>query len=103
MQGAVPISGQPRMDFSIEQPILKSFEFELNLSDQKYLDYYRGSVRQVLVQCTNGVTIEFPASLLTKFVTDTGVNGHFVLTCDDEHKGSELSRWPPTNQNHQER
>lgn len=35
--------GQPCPDFSINQPILKSFEFQLNLSDQKYLDYYRGS------------------------------------------------------------
>ncbi len=99
MQGAAPMPEQPSLDLLIERPILKSFEFQLNLSDQKYLDYYRGSIKQVLVQCTDGVTIEFPASLLTKFVTSTGVHGRFVLTCDDEHKGSELSRLPPTNQN----
>jgi hypothetical protein len=38
------MSDQPCLDFSIDQPILKSFEFQLNLSDQKYLDYYRGVV-----------------------------------------------------------
>ena len=83
------MSDQLRLDLLIERPILKSFEFQFNLSDQKYLDYYRGAVRQVLVQCTDGVTIEFPASLLTKFVTSTGVHGR---SCDDEHKGTELSR-----------
>ena len=99
MQGAALMSDQLPLDLLIERPILKFFEFQLNLSDQKYLDYYRGSIKQVLVQCTDGVTIEFPASLLTKFVTSTGVHGRFVLTCDDEQKGSELSRLPPTNQN----
>ena len=71
---------------------MKRFEFQLNLSAEKYLDYYRGSVRQVIVQRANGVTIQFPAALLTQFVTSTGVHGRFVLTCDDAHKGSELRR-----------
>ncbi len=71
---------------------MKRFEFQLSLSAEKYLNYYRGSVSQVIVQCTNGATIQFPASLLTQFVTSAGVYGRFVLTCDDTHKGSELRR-----------
>jgi hypothetical protein len=71
---------------------MKQFEFHLSISEQQYLHYYRGAIRQVLVRSSTGATIQFPASLLTKFVTPTGVHGHFVLTCDDAHKGSEIQR-----------
>ena len=71
---------------------MKQFEFRLNITEQQYLNYYRGSVRQVIARSTTGATIQFPASLLTKFVTSSGVQGHFRLTCDDEHRGSEVQR-----------
>lgn len=71
---------------------MKQFEFRLNLTEQQYLNYYRGAVRQVITRSSTGATIQFPVSLLTKFVTASGVQGHFVLTCDDAHKGSEVRR-----------
>lgn len=71
---------------------MKQFEFRLRITEQQYLNYYRGSVRQVVVRSTTGATIQFPASLLTKFVTLGGIEGHFVLTCDDGLKGSEVRR-----------
>jgi len=71
---------------------MKQFEFRLNITEQQYLNYYRGSVKQVIVRSTTGATIQFPASLLTKFVTSGGVQGHFMLTCDEAHKGSEVRR-----------
>jgi hypothetical protein len=71
---------------------MKRFEFQLNISTQRYLNYYRGSVRHVVAQCTHGVTVQFPASLLTQFVTSTGIQGRFILTCDDDHKNSVLRR-----------
>ncbi len=71
---------------------MKRFEFRLNLTEQQYLHYYRGSVRQVMVRSFDGATVQFPASLLTKFVTPSGVRGHFVLTCDDTFKGSDIQR-----------
>jgi hypothetical protein len=71
---------------------MTQFEFRLNITEQQYLNYYRGSVRQVIARSTSGATIQFPASLLTKFVTPSGVQGHFRLTCDDAHKGSEVQR-----------
>jgi hypothetical protein len=30
--------------------------------------------------------------LLQRFVTNEGIHGHFVLTCDDNHKGADLQR-----------
>ena len=71
---------------------MKQFEFRLDISSLKYVDYYRGAIKQVVVQCTDGVTIQFPASLLTQFVTTAGVHGHFILTCNENNKRSELLR-----------
>jgi hypothetical protein len=71
---------------------MKQFEFRLGISAQQYLAYYRGTVRQVVVRCSNGTSIQLPAALLTQFVTTAGIHGDFVLTCDENGKGSELRR-----------
>jgi hypothetical protein len=69
---------------------MKRFEFRLDITSHQYLSYYRGAIKHVVVQCTTGATVQFPASLLTPFITESGVHGQFVLTCDDDHRGSEL-------------
>jgi hypothetical protein len=66
------------------------YEFHLRISSEQYLDYYRGTVRQVVVRCTSGQTVQFPASLLQRFVTPDGIHGEFVLTCDEHHKHTSL-------------
>jgi hypothetical protein len=71
---------------------MRKFEFHLGISYQQYLDYYRGAIKQVLVQCTSGEKIQIPAALLTPYVSPSGIHGHFVLTCDDDGKGSRLQR-----------
>lgn len=68
------------------------FEFDLRLTEQQYLNYYRGAVRQVLVRSTQGARVQFPAALLTRFVTASGVQGRFLLTCDDAMQGATLRR-----------
>lgn len=78
----------------LEGKDMKRFEFRLNISAESYLDYYRGRVQQVLVRCSDGLTVQFPASLLKPFVTPTGIHGDFVLTCDDNDKGADLRRSP---------
>ena len=72
---------------------MKQFEFHLSISPERYMDYYRGVVKQVVAQCDDGANIQFPASLLTKFITAAGIHGRFVLTCDDDNKGADLRRW----------
>jgi hypothetical protein len=71
---------------------MKQFEFVLSISSQQYLQYYRGSVRQVLARSTTGANIQFPAALLTPFVTSAGISGRFVLTCEESGKGAALRR-----------
>lgn len=71
---------------------MRSFEFGLHISSLDYLPYYRGEVRNVLARCPDGQTVQFPATLLTPFVTSGGISGSFVLTCDDDGKGARLQR-----------
>lgn len=73
---------------------MKRFEFQLDISADRYLSYYRGTVSQVIVQCFNGMSVQFPALMLTPFVSTRGIQGNFVLTCDDDFKGSRLKRLP---------
>jgi hypothetical protein len=71
---------------------MKRFEFRIDITAHQYLSYYRVSIKQVVMQYTTGATVQSPASLLTQFITESGVHGQFVLTCDDDNKGSELRR-----------
>ncbi len=66
---------------------MKRFEFQLRISAERYLDYYRGIARQVVVRWPDGVTIQFPASPLKPFITPAWLRGGFVLTSDDQNKG----------------
>ncbi len=71
---------------------MNRYEFHLRISSEQYLDYYRDTVRQVVVRCTRGQTVQFPASLLQRFVTPDGIHGDFVLTCDEQHKHPDLKQ-----------
>ncbi|HUD49538.1 MAG TPA: DUF2835 family protein [Candidatus Baltobacteraceae bacterium] len=71
---------------------MNRYEFHLRITADQYLDYYRGTARHVIVRCTTGQNVQFPASLLQKFVTQDGICGHFVLTCDDHNRDSRLER-----------
>lgn len=68
------------------------YEFQLRITAGQYLDYYRGAARHVIAHSTAGQTVQFPASLLQRFVTREGVHGRFVLLCDENNKCIELQR-----------
>jgi hypothetical protein len=71
---------------------LNRFEFQLEITPDEYLDYYRGVLRHVIVESSCGKTVQFPASLLQRFLTPEGIRGNFVLTCDAEFKNPSLQR-----------
>ena len=71
---------------------MNRYQFHLRISPERYLDYYRGPVRHVMVRSTSGQTVQFPASLLQRFVAKEGIYGDFVLVCDDNHKCIDLQR-----------
>jgi hypothetical protein len=71
---------------------MNRYEFDLCITADEYLDYYRGTVRHVMVRCTTGQNVQFPASLLQQYVTQDGIRGHFALTCDQDNRNSRLER-----------
>ena len=71
---------------------MKRFQFHLQISPERYLDYYRGTARVVVTRSDEGRIVQFPASLLQRFVSPEGVRGCFVLTCDDNNKCIELRK-----------
>jgi hypothetical protein len=72
--------------------IMNRYTIPLHISSEAYLDYYRGVARHVIARCVNGQTVQFPASLLQKFVTPEGIHGSFVLTVDESNKCIDLQR-----------
>lgn len=56
--------------------------FDLNISAEQWLAYYRGHVRQVHTRAVDGRTVRFPARLLHPFVTADGIHGRFRLRYD---------------------
>jgi hypothetical protein len=71
---------------------MNRYAFHLRISPEQYLDYYRGTVRHVIVRSTSGQTVQFPASLLQRFVAQEGIYGDLVLVCDDNNKCIDLQR-----------
>ncbi|MDP1579162.1 MAG: DUF2835 family protein [Candidatus Didemnitutus sp.] len=68
------------------------YEFELSIPPHEFVRYYRGTTRHVLARTFEGLTVQFPANLLVKFVTMDGIDGNFVLITDDHNKVVELQR-----------
>ncbi|HYG23721.1 MAG TPA: DUF2835 domain-containing protein [Verrucomicrobiae bacterium] len=68
------------------------YEFELSISPDEFLEYYRGGVRHAVGVSRSGQRVQFPASLLQRFITPDGIRGTFVLTCDENHKNPRLEK-----------
>jgi len=68
------------------------FHFSMNLSRQKYLQYYAGETISIQVQSDDGLMIRFPASALKPWVTHQGVSGKFIIRFDKNHKLIELKK-----------
>jgi hypothetical protein len=71
---------------------MHQYEFDLDISPEEYLDYYRGVAKEVQVRCAGDETVRFPASLLQRFILPDGIHGRFVLTCNEQFKHPELQR-----------
>lgn len=71
---------------------VKRYCFELHITPEEYLEYYRGVAQHVLARATTGEIVQFPAACLQRFVTPEGIHGCFELTCTDTGKLVELKR-----------
>lgn len=68
------------------------YYFDLNISREEYLRYYRGAAVTVRVVDREGRGVRFPASALRSHVTPTGISGSFCLVTDEHHKLVRLER-----------
>lgn len=78
--------------YSWSRPIMKSYKFRLDIPSDKCLEYYRGTIQKLIVQLPDGFTIQIPTFLLKRFITSTGIQGEFVMTCDDDLGNATLRR-----------
>lgn len=73
----------------------KKWHFKLKISSERYLEYYKGVVRSVSVMTKEGQRMEFPANVLRPFVTQDGVEGDFVVECDNDNKFISIKKINP--------
>lgn len=52
----------------------------------EWLKLYRGETNTVFAKSRDGRSIQFPANILTKYITQNGVEGSFVITFNDGGK-----------------
>ena len=66
--------------------------FSMHLSTEKYLQFYQGAAKNVIVKTDDGRTLKFPADRLQQFVTHDGISGRFEIKFDNNHKIVSLIR-----------
>lgn len=65
---------------------------DINLTEDRWLQFYRRPGQAILARARNGQLVEFPAEHMRAFVTPTGVQGTFKLTVDDENRLQQIER-----------
>lgn len=66
--------------------------FSLSISREQCLQYYRGAASLVSVTSDTGLRIAFPVAELRKHMTPEGVEGHFEIVFDADHKLRQLKK-----------
>ncbi len=71
---------------------MAEYRFSLSLSAERYLAYYQGAARAVIVRAHDGRRVQFPADALRPYVTQDGVHGEFVLQANAQGRLVTLKR-----------
>ncbi len=66
--------------------------FDLALSAERYLAWYRGSAQRVFMHSRDGRSISLPAHHLRPFLTHEGIYGSFVMRFTPDGKLLSLER-----------
>lgn len=59
---------------------------DLHISAEEYLRHYKGVGKSVIARDHRGRRVQFPANILQRFVSHTGIQGHFVIRFGDDNK-----------------
>lgn len=71
---------------------VEELTFSLALPAQRWLRFYQGTARAVIVRAHDGRTVQFPAHHLRPFVSREGVYGEFRLRVDGNGRLVSLDR-----------
>lgn len=69
---------------------MPELEVEVSVTPPQIAAYYRGQVRAVIARASNGQTVQFPLSVLHKFISADGIHGRFRLIFDAQNKFERL-------------
>jgi hypothetical protein len=64
----------------------KTLYFNLDISHDEFLCYYKGIVNQVIVTTADNTKIQFPVQFIKKFVRHDGIHGRFKIVYDENNK-----------------
>ncbi len=65
---------------------MKQLVVSINLTPKQVEEYYRGTVRYVVAEAADGRTVQLPIKVLHKYISKTGIQGHFLVTTDENYK-----------------
>lgn len=72
--------------------MMHSVIIDLRIPAQEYLKVYEGAAESVLVRARDGRKIRFPAHILKRFITRSGIEGSFVIDFDQRMKFQSIRR-----------
>lgn len=64
----------------------KTLYFNIDVSHDEMLRYYKGSVNQVVVTTADNTKIQFPIQFIKEYVRHDGIHGHFRIVFDENNK-----------------
>ncbi len=65
---------------------------DLHIDQDEWLKIYRGETNIVYAISRDGRSVQFPANILNKYVTHSGISGSFVISIDDHGKFQSIVR-----------
>lgn len=71
---------------------MKDIVVDIAISSDEYLKSYRHSGAVVATRCRLGRRVQFPASILQRFVSHSGISGSFRICFNDAGKFVSVER-----------
>lgn len=71
---------------------MNSVKLDLEISSEEYLKHYRIPGAIVVATSRDGRKVQFPASILQRFVSHSGIRGSFEISFTAEGKFSSIRR-----------
>lgn len=65
---------------------------DINISRDEWLRIYRGETKLVYARTRDGRSLQFPANILSRFTTHSGISGSFEIYFDDTGKFQHINK-----------